>query len=69
MLLIVTGAILTFAVHAKLAGLDLHVVGWVFMLAGVAGLVLFFTFWNRRRVPSAVPVERRAYDDAGQPPA
>lgn len=37
------------------------------MLAGVAGLVLFFYFWNRRR-PSRMVTERRGYDDVGQPP-
>ena len=39
------------------------------MLAGVAGLVLFFYFWNRRRAPRAVVTESRSYDDIGQPPA
>jgi hypothetical protein len=66
--LIVVGAILTFAVHATVAGLDLHVVGWVLMLAGVAGLALFFVLWNRRRLPRAVGSEHRTYDDTGQPP-
>ena len=67
--LIAVGAILTFAVDATVAGLDLDVVGWVLMLAGVAGLVLFFYFWNRRRSPRAVVTERRSYDeDTGLPP-
>jgi hypothetical protein len=66
--LIVVGAILTFAVHATVAGLDLHVVGWVLMLAGVAGLALFFVFWNRRRVPRTVVSEHRTYDDTTPPP-
>jgi hypothetical protein len=47
--LIAVGAILTFAVHASLAGLDIHVVGWVLMLAGVAGLALYFVLRNRTR--------------------
>lgn len=67
--LIVAGAILTFAVDATVAGLDLDVVGWVLMLAGVAGLVLFFYFSNRQRAPRAQVIERRTYDDTGQPPA
>ena len=66
--LIAVGAILTFAVHATVAGLDLHVVGWVLMLAGVAGLALFFVMWNRRRAPRAVVSEHRVYDDTKQPP-
>ncbi len=72
--LIVVGAIMTFALDAELAGIDLAVVGWILMLAGAAGLVLFFYFWNRRRAPSAVAAravvtESRSYDDVGQPPA
>ena len=65
--LIAVGAILTFAVHATVAGLDLKVVGWVLMLAGVAGLILFF-FWNRRRGPRTVVRQPGGYDDTGQPP-
>jgi hypothetical protein len=66
-LLIVVGAILTFAVDATIAGLNLDVVGWILMLAGAAGLVLFLYFWHRRRAPRAVMTERRSYDDTGQP--
>jgi Domain of unknown function (DUF6458) len=66
--LIVVGAIMTFALDVSVAGVDLDVVGWILMLAGVAGLVLFFYFWNRRR-PRAIVTESRGYDDAGQPPA
>lgn len=66
--LIVVGAIMAFALDVTLAGVDLQVVGWILMLAGVAGLILFFYFWNRRRAPRAVVTERRDYDDPGQPP-
>jgi len=66
--LIVVGAIITFALNVTVAGLNLHVVGWILMLAGVAGLVLFFYFWNRRRGPRAIVTEARSVDDAGQPP-
>ncbi len=47
--LVALGAILTFAVDWRVAGLDLDAVGWVLMAAGAVGLVLFFYFWNRRR--------------------
>jgi hypothetical protein len=66
-LLIVVGAILTFAVNATVEWLDLDVVGWILMLAGVAGLVLFLYFWHRRRTPRTVMTERRSYDDSGKP--
>jgi len=38
--LLAVGAILAFAVSATVAGLDIHVVGWVLMAAGALGLVL-----------------------------
>jgi hypothetical protein len=74
--LIALGAILTFAVDWKVAGLDLHAVGWILMFAGAGGLILFFYFWNRRRAPRAVAVVRqqhvadvaRTYDDPTPPP-
>ena len=58
--LIVVGAILTFAVDGTVAGLDLDVVGWILMLAGAAGLVLFFYFGTDTAVlalsrPKAAP--------------
>ena len=65
-LLIVVGAILTFAVDATVTGVNLEVVGWILMLAGAAGLVLFLYFSLRRRAPGTVRTER--YDDTGQPP-
>ncbi|SDY21865.1 hypothetical protein SAMN05444365_1011094 [Micromonospora pattaloongensis] len=59
--LIALGAILAFAVDANLGFLDVQVVGWVLMLAGVVGLILTMWFWqNRRRaVVTQVPVEER----------
>jgi hypothetical protein len=67
--LIVVGAILTFAVHAKVAGLDLQVVGWVLMLAGLAGLVFFFVLRNRQGPARVITTEHRSNDDdLTQPP-
>ena len=47
--LLAVGAILTFAVHGSLGFVDIHVVGWVLMAAGVLGLILTTYFWNSRR--------------------
>jgi protein-S-isoprenylcysteine O-methyltransferase Ste14 len=47
--LIAVGAIIAFGVNASVGWLDLSVVGWVLMLAGVAGLVLTLWFWQSRR--------------------
>jgi hypothetical protein len=56
--LIALGAILTFAVDWTVAGLDMHMVGWILMAAGALGLILFFGFWNRRRTPTAAQEPR-----------
>jgi hypothetical protein len=47
--LIAIGAILAFAVDVSIGWLDLWVVGWVLMLAGVVGLILTLWFWSSRR--------------------
>ena len=66
--LIALGAILAFAVDASVSGLDLAVVGWVLMGAGLLGIVLeMVLFAPRRRVHTtyaeapvlAHPVARR----------
>ena len=49
--LLALGAILAFAVHASMSGLDLSVVGWVLMGAGLLGILLeLMLFAPRRRV-------------------
>jgi Domain of unknown function (DUF6458) len=48
--LLAVGAILAFAVHATVAGLDIHVVGWILMAAGALGVILsLMVFAPRRR--------------------
>jgi hypothetical protein len=52
--LIVVGAIFAFALDVNLGWLNLNVVGYVLMLAGLAGLVLTLWFWNSRRRTTVV---------------
>jgi hypothetical protein len=40
LLVIAAGAILTWAVSAKVAGIDLHTVGVILLVVGIAGLLL-----------------------------
>lgn len=47
--LLAVGAILAFAVDATVAGLDIHVVGWVLMAAGAVGLALTMVVLTPRR--------------------
>src|SRR3954451_23854003 len=56
--LLALGAILAFAVNADISGLDINVVGYVLMLAGLIGLVITIWYWNSRRRPATV-VEQR----------
>jgi hypothetical protein len=48
-LLIAAGAILTFAVKASVAGIDLDVVGWILMGAGLLGLIWSLVLVSTRR--------------------
>ena len=47
--LIALGAILTFALDASVGGINLDVVGWILMGAGVLGLIMTTLIWGRRR--------------------
>ncbi|MEU6074297.1 DUF6458 family protein [Micromonospora sp. NPDC047074] len=63
--LIALGAILTFALDASLGGLNLDVVGWILMAAGVLGLIMTTLIWGRRRqvVSTTEPVEYRRVEE------
>ncbi|GIJ24616.1 DUF6458 family protein [Micromonospora lutea] len=65
--LLALGAILTFAVNASIGGLDLDVVGWILMAAGVLGLIMTTLVWGRRRQTVATttdePVEYRRVEE------
>jgi len=66
--LIALGAILTFAVRANVSWIDVHVVGWVLMLAGAAVLGLTIYFWRQRRARrelTLVEQARYAHDPNG----
>jgi hypothetical protein len=62
--LIALGAILAFAVNANFSGLDINVVGYVLMLAGLAGLIITIWFWQSRR--RTVVTERPVLRNDGQ---
>jgi len=48
--LIAFGAIIAFGVRDRSVGpLDLTVIGWVLMLAGLAGLLITLWIWNSRK--------------------
>ncbi len=62
--LLAVGAILAFAVHTQVSGIEIQTVGLILMAIGALGLVLTFLIWGpRRREPVAdrdvVSEERR----------
>lgn len=63
--LIALGAILAFAVHFDVSGLDINIVGWILMLAGVVGLIMTAFIWGPRRAAARTDVveERRITDN------
>ena len=82
--LLAVGAILAFAVNAHISGIDVNIIGWILMAAGLIGLVITLWYWNSRRrtvvtrqtnqaVPGGVyPAERSTYretrEDVPPPP-
>ena len=64
--LIAVGLILALAVDVQVSGLDIAVIGWILVAAGVLGIILTLTIFapRRRRVGGGEVVEeRRVYDD------
>jgi hypothetical protein len=47
--LIAVGAILTFALELRVGVLNLDIVGWILMAAGVLGLIMTTVVWGPRR--------------------
>ena len=71
--LIVVGAILRFATHIHVKGLDLRTIGLILIIAGVVGLIIAiwqWAVWSRRSRQSEVLVDdrRRADPAYRQPP-
>ncbi len=57
------GAILAFAVNATVSGLEVKTVGWILMVAGIAGIVLSMIFWSSWGGPGGVRRRTTVVDD------
>jgi uncharacterized membrane protein YbhN (UPF0104 family) len=60
--LIVVGAILRFATHLHVKGLDLRTIGLILIIAGVVGLIIAiwqWAVWSRRSRQAEVLVDDR----------
>lgn len=66
--LLAVGAILAFAVHeTTVAGIDINVIGFILMAAGLLGLILFLVIWGPRNRRGGVVEERVVRDDPVDP--
>ncbi|MGK5679995.1 DUF6458 family protein [Actinoplanes sp. URMC 104] len=64
--LLALGAILAFAVNADISGIDINIIGWILMAAGLIGLVITLWYWNSRR--RTVVTRQSAAGPAGTAP-
>jgi amino acid permease len=70
--LIAVGAILRFATHIHVKGLDLRTIGLILMIAGAVGLLIAIWQWavlSRRSRRSEILVDDRRDPRYEQPPA
>jgi hypothetical protein len=44
--LVAAGAILAFAVNTNLQGVNVHTIGWILLVVGLAGFALSMIFWS-----------------------
>ena len=65
--LVAVGAILAFAVHATSSAVNIHTVGWILMIVGIAGIVLSLIFWSSWAGPGYFTSRRRTVVDEGPP--
>jgi hypothetical protein len=67
--LVAAGAILAFAVNADVQGVNIHTVGWILLIVGIAGFVLSMIFWSSWAGPGYFSRRRTYVDDGpGAPP-
>jgi membrane-bound ClpP family serine protease len=59
-LLFVVGAILAFAVQVDVPGIDLNLVGYILMIAGVVGVIIGIVLMTRKR--QSISTSRTAAD-------
>jgi hypothetical protein len=63
LILIAAGAIITFAIHATVSGVDLHTIGWILMAVGAIGALLSLMFWSSFWGPGYYTNRRRTVVD------
>jgi hypothetical protein len=69
LILIAAGAILTWAVHTTVSGIDINTIGVILMVVGAVGLLLSLMFWSSWGGFGGAPAARRrtTYVEDGPP--
>jgi hypothetical protein len=67
LILIAAGAILTWAVHFTVSGVDINTIGVILMVVGAIGLVLSLMFWSSWGGSGVAARRRTTYVDEGPP--
>ena len=63
--LVAAGAILAFAVNTSLQGVNVHTIGWILLVVGLAGFALSMIFWSSWAGPGYFTRRRTTYVDEG----
>jgi len=66
-LLAAVGAVLAFAVNTNVNGVNIHTVGWILLIVGIAGILLSMIFWSSWAGPGYFTRRRGYYVDEGPP--
>jgi hypothetical protein len=67
LILIAAGAILTWAVHTTVSGIDINTIGVILMVVGAVGLLLSLMFWSSWGGVGGAPRRRTTYVDDAPP--
>ena len=63
--LVAAGAILAFAVNTNLQGVNVHTIGWILLVVGLAGFALSMIFWSSWAGPGYFTRRPTPYVDEG----
>jgi Domain of unknown function (DUF6458) len=63
--LVAAGAILAFAVNTNLQGVNVHTIGWILLVVGLAGFALSMIFWSSWAGPGYFRRRTTTYVDEG----
>ena len=66
--LVAAGAILAFAVNTNLQGVNVHTIGWILLVVGLAGFALSMIFWSSWAGPGYFTRRPTTYVDEGPGP-